>query len=374
MISNANLHNAKKAKNDEWYTRLTDIENECFNYKEQFKGKVIYCNCDDYRKSKFVKYFKEHYAELGITHLTATNHDNGEGAWRYEYDGKEERVTRLSGNGDFRSPECVEFLKQADIVVTNPPFSLFREYVKQLMEYGKKFVIVGNMNAITYKEIFPYIKNNEMWVGMKGMNCDMYFDLKDDFKKEVVETKKEGSAWVKIDGEVYGRLGNACWFTNLPHKKRNLPLDLYKKYNAEEFPKYDNYDAIEVSKVCDIPMDYDGVMGVPCTFLDKYCPEQFEIVSFRKGEDGKDLVFTESEKKKFNHTFVSLFDVDCGDAKKRGRENQWQAHIRENNHKTEDEPIDFFFPLSTNLKNGMINDQKINGKKGYCRILIRHKR
>lgn len=299
---NSNLHSAKKAKNDEWYTRLTDIEKECKHYREQFKGKVIYCNCDDARDSKFFKYFSMNFEFFGLKKLITTGYkEDGHGvALIYEgdkngnkiVDDEEIQVIELEGNGDFRSPECVEFLKQADIVVTNPPFSLFREYVKQLMEYGKKFVIVGNMNAITYKEIFPYIKNNEMWVGMKGINCDMYFDLKDEFKKEVVETKKEGSAWVKIDGEVYGRLGNACWFTNLPHKKRNLPLDLYKKYNEKEFPKYDNYDAIEVSKVCDIPMDYDGVMGVPITFLDKYCPEQFEIVSFRKGEDGKDLVFT----------------------------------------------------------------------------------
>lgn len=275
---NSNLHSAKVAKNDEFYTRLTDIEKECFNYKEQFKDKVIYCNCDDARDSKFFKYFSMNFEFFGLKKLITTGYKaDGHGvALIYEgdkngnkiVDDEEIEVIELEGNGDFRSEECIEFLKEADIVVTNPPFSLFREYVAQLMEYGKKFIIVGSKNAVTYKEIFPYIKNNEMWVGVKEMSGSMWFPT----------PSNGGTKYDKIvDGVLMTPIA-CCWFTNLPHKKRNLPLDLYKKYNEKDFPKYDNYDAIEVAKVCDIPMDYNGVMGVPITFLDKYCPEQFEIL------------------------------------------------------------------------------------------------
>ncbi len=196
---------------------------------------------------------------------------------------KKNALTRLKGNGDFRSIECIELLKQADIVCTNPPFSLFREYIAQLVEYGKKFVVIGNQNAITYKEIFPLIKENKLWLG--------YQKVKKFMVPEYYEKKMTG---FQIDerGQKWRLMGNVCWFTNLEHKKRYEEMILYRNYSPEAYPKYDNYDAIEVSKVSDIPCDYDGVMGVPITFLDKYNPDQFEIVCFRKGEDGKDLVFT----------------------------------------------------------------------------------
>ena len=195
----------------------------------------------------------------------ATNYDIGDGAYKWEYDGENETVTELEGNGGFETAECIEFLKEADVVVTNPPFSLFRKYVKQLMDYGKKFLIIGNSNAITYKEIFPYLKDNQLWLGINWV-------------KEFIQP----------NGEIK-KFGNICWFTNIPHNKINKPLDLYRKYNPTDYPKYDNYDAINVDKVTDIPEDYDGVMGVPISFLDKYCPKQFEIVKFRKGDDDKDL-------------------------------------------------------------------------------------
>ena len=191
-------------------------------------------------------------------------------------------VFHLKGDGDFRSQECIELLKQSDIVVTNPPFSLFREYVAQLAEYGKKFVIIGNKNAITYKEIFRLIKEGRLWVGNTPMSKDMLFDVPQDYAEELVATKKEGSAYKIVDGLVKGR-SQSIWFTNLDHKKRHEELILYRKYSPDEYPKYDNYDAIEVSKTKDIPMDYDGVMGVPISFLDKHNPEQFEIVGM--GED-----------------------------------------------------------------------------------------
>lgn len=288
---NSNLHQAKRAKNDEFYTQLTDIEKEMVHYRPHFKGKVIFCNCDDARESNFFKYFANNFELLGIRKLITTGYkENGHGVV-LEYEGdkngnlivdpSEIKVTELRGNGDFRSDECVEYLKQADIIITNPPFSLFREYVALMMEYEKKFIIIGNQNAITYKEIFPLIKENKLWLGNRS--GDMAFKVPPYYEE------RETRFWIDKDGQKWRSLGNVCWFTNIPHKKRNLPMDFYKTYNEKDFPKYDNYDAIEVSKVSDIPMDYYGVMGVPITFLDKYCPAQFEIVAFRKGNDGKDL-------------------------------------------------------------------------------------
>ena len=285
---NTNLHNAKKAKNDEFYTQLSDIENEMAHYKEFFKGKIVYCNCDDARDSNFFKFFVNNFESLGLKKLIATGYKEnrkgvklvygGDKNGNFMVDDAEVAVTELDGNGDFRSEECIELLKECDVVVTNPPFSLFREYVAQLMKYGKKFLIIGNMNAIINKEIFPYIKNNELWLGCKGLGTDFFFNVPNDYKEELMATKTQGGGWRIIDGEVVGRVANACWFTNINHTKRNTPLDLYKKYSADEYSKYDNYDAIEVSRVSEIPMDYDGVMGVPITFLDKYCPSQFEIL------------------------------------------------------------------------------------------------
>ena len=276
---NANLHSAKKAKNDEFYTQLTDIEKEMKHYKDFFKGKVVYCNCDDARESNFFKYFSMNFEFLGLKKLITTGYkENGKGVVLiYEGDKNGNRIVddseivvrELNGNGDFRSEECIEFLKEADVVVTNPPFSLFREYVAQLMEYGKKFIIVGNGNAVTYKEIFPYIKNNELWIGAsKGIGGKFSFIVPNDYDNKFVYEE---------NGVRLGQVNSACWFTNLLHEKRNTPLDLYKKYSEDEYPKYDNYDAIE-SRTAEIPMDYDGVIGVPITFLDKYCPTQFEIV------------------------------------------------------------------------------------------------
>lgn len=187
-------------------------------------------------------------------------------------------IREFSGDGDFRRAECIELLKRADIAVTNPPFSLFREYVAQLMQYGKKFLIVGNQNAITYKEIFPLIKDNRMWLGVTPKGQDMLFDVPEGYAKELVATAKEGSAYRVVDGVIKGRLGNAAWFTNLDHKKRQEELNLYKRYSPEEYPSYDNYDAINVDKTAEIPMDWDGVMGVPISFLDKHNPDQYEIL------------------------------------------------------------------------------------------------
>lgn len=289
-MANANLTNAKRAKNDEFYTCLTDIEKEMRHYKAFFKNKVVYCNCDDARNSNFFKYFSLNFEHLGLKKLITTGYkENGKGVvliyegdknGNRKVDDEEIIVSELEGNGDFRSAECVEFLKQANVVVTNPPFSLFREYVAQLMEYNKKFLIIGNGNAVTYKEIFPLIKNNELWLGAsKGIGGKFSFIVPNDYNNKFVYEE---------NGVKLGQVNNACWFTNIDHKKRNTELDLYRKYK-NDYPKYDNYDAIE-SKTADIPMDYDGVIGVPITFLDKYCPTQFEIVGLMSGAKGD--VFT----------------------------------------------------------------------------------
>ena len=290
MSNNSNLHKAKKAKNDEFYTQLSDIENELRHYRGHFRGKVVYCNCDDARESNFFKYFSMNFEFLGLKKLISTGYKKDGRGVKLVYDGdrngnrtvddEEVQVTELEGDGDFRSPECVELLKQADIVVTNPPFSLFREYVAQLVGHGKKFLIIGNMNAITYKEIFPLIKANRLWL---GFGTDSWYRVPDDFDDRPGVKIEDGKKYFKVKSR---------WFTNLDHKKCHEFLTLTEKYDPEKYPKYDNYDAINVDKVNDIPKDYAGVMGVPITFLDKYNPEQFEIVQFRKGEDGRDLALT----------------------------------------------------------------------------------
>jgi len=245
-MSNKHLHKAKTNKNDEFYTQTADIEKELKYYKDNFENKIVYCNCDDPRKSNFTKYFQNNFKKLKLKKVISTYLDS-------------------KGNGDFRSPECIEFLKESDVVVTNPPFSLFREYVAQLVEYDKNFLIIGYQNAIGYKKIFPLIKENKLWL---GYNRVKNFDQPDGVVK---------------------KMGNVLWFTNLKHKKRNEDLCLCKKYTPEEYHKYDNYNAINVNLVKEIPEDYLGVMGVPITFMYKYNPEQFEIIKFRKGDDDKDL-------------------------------------------------------------------------------------
>ena len=285
MTKNNNLHTAKATKNDEFYTQLEDIENELKYYKDYFKGKVVYCNCDGFlneEKSNFFVYFSLNYEFLGLKGLICTKYNpNGKGR-KYEYYGdlngnnypdEEEIFTSdLEGDGDFRSEECIEILKKCDIVCTNPPFSLFRQYVAQLFEYKKDFLIIGNVNAISYKEVFPLIKENKMWLGVSITSWDRKFVVPDNYPLNAA------GCGIDENGKKYIRVKGVRWFTNLDHKKRHEELLLYKKYNTEEYPKYDNYDAIEVSKTKDIPMDYEGIMGVPITFLDKYCPEQFEIV------------------------------------------------------------------------------------------------
>ena len=311
ISSNKNLRSANKAKKDEFYTQLVDIEKELKYYKSQFKNKVIYCNADDPFESNFFKYFASNFNALGLKKLIATSYANspvvGGQLSLFEVEGLKTKkkkepfkieinevkdlnddgavnmadiewllkqdanvATPLKGDGDFKSDECIELLKEADIVVTNPPFSLFREYVAQLMEYKKKFLIIGNQNAITYKEIFKLIKENKLWLGVSMNGSNRWFQIPDYYEKyHKIENDKK-----------YAFVAGVVWFTNLDHNKRHEELILYKKYynNEEEYPKYDNYDAINVDKTKDIPIDHTGAVGVPITFLHKYNPKQFEII------------------------------------------------------------------------------------------------
>lgn len=322
MANNSNLRKADGAKNNEFYTQLIDIESELKHYRQHFFGKTILCNCDDPYESNFFKYFAMNFKHLGLKKLIATCYDSspiaytqlslfGEGntvfnvnrhAYKLEIteifdfngDGaidlldvesllknKKYIPTLLKGNGDFRSEECISLLKQADIVVTNPLFSLFREYVAQLMKYDKKFIIIGNVNAITYKEIFPLLKENKMWCGYN-------------FNKTITFEVPPNYSGTYRDGKKYCKVPAITWFTNLEISKKHDELILYKKYNPEEYPKYDNYDAINVNKTTDIPYDYSGLMGVPITFLDKYNPEQFEIID---GIGRYSILYNEKTKK-----------------------------------------------------------------------------
>ncbi|HEX9722410.1 MAG TPA: adenine-specific methyltransferase EcoRI family protein [Candidatus Paceibacterota bacterium] len=306
---NTALHKAHTAKKDEFYTQLSDIEKELKHYKGQFRGKVVYCNCDDPFESNFFKYFAANFNALELKKLITTSYSGspiiggqvpllemagskGKQPLRIEItevpdtdkDGAvnlddvkyllkhdKNTATPLTGNGDFRSNECIGLLKQADMVVTNPPFSLFRDYVEQLMEYNKKFLILGSQNAITYKEIFKLIKENKLWLGYDNGGTK-WFQVPDGYD---IQTESR----IKTENGIkYFSMGNIAWFTNLDTTKRHEELTLYKKYSPEEYPKYDNYDAINVNRYIDIPYDYADVMGVPITFLDKYNPEQFEIV------------------------------------------------------------------------------------------------
>jgi len=323
VADNRQLYKAKQQKKDEFYTQLADIENELRHYKPHFNGKTVYCNCDDPYESNFFKYFASNFNALGLRRLLATSYAgspvvgeqlsldgiaglagegnggtphmidirevsdvDGDGAvalsdveWLLRNDANTAR--RLKGDGDFRSPECVALLKQADVVVTNPPFSLFREYIAQLVEHGKQFLILGNKNSVTTKEVFPLICGGRLWMGHTPMGRDLLFDIPQELAETLVSTKKEGSGYKMVGGRVMGRSAS-CWFTNLDHSKRHEELILYREYTPEDYPQYDNFNAIEVGKTKDIPADWDGVMGVPITFLDKHNPDQFEIVGITK--------------------------------------------------------------------------------------------
>ena len=286
------LTKAKLAKKDEFYTQLGDIEREAMHYREYFCGKTVLCNCDDPRVSNFFHYFSHNFEFLGLKKLISICYKNQErdlfttkatdrAIW-LEYDGdkngnripdpEEIGIHYLDGDGDFRKEESINLLKRADVVVTNPPFSLFREYVAQLVKYEKKFLIIGNVNALKYKEIFPLIKQDKMWLGCSIHSGDREFGVPDDYPLEA------SSCRIDEKGRKFIRVKGVRWYTNIEHKERHEEMILYRKYDPAVYPKYVNYDAIEVSKTADIPCDYDGVMGVPITFMDKYNPDQFEIV------------------------------------------------------------------------------------------------
>ena len=321
MPGNSNLLDSSRNKQDEFYTNLQLVEDELKHYRAHFKGKRVLCNCDDPYESNFFKYFAMSFNSLGLKSLTATCYAtspvvytqldlfgdrtivgrkgaprgkqpykivinevtdmNGDGRvdladveWLIK--NRKNVLTKLKGDGDFRSPECVALLGEADVVVTNPPFSLFREYMALLMEHGKQFLIVGNMNAVTYREIFPLIRDNKVWLGNKAGH--FWFKVPDNYEEKATDFK------IDENGQKWRRMGNICWFTNLDIEKRHEEMPLFRHYTPEDYPKYDNYDAIEVSKTDDLPKDWDGVMGVPITFIYKYVPDQFEIIGATESE------------------------------------------------------------------------------------------
>lgn len=395
MAGNSNLHDSARNKQDEFYTQLSLIESELKHYKRHFAGKVVLCNCDDPYESNFFKYFAMNFNSLGLKKLIATcyvtspvtgkefdyyigkdgqisflpvtdtepilgekrpycveitevtdeNQDGRVDLADVEYlmRNKKNAMTLLDGDGDFRSAECVELLKQADIIVTNPPFSLFREYIALLEEYQKKYVIIGNMNAVTYKEIFPMIAENRLWLGYNSGH--FWFKVPDSY-----EIKKTD---FKIDeyGQKWRRMGNICWFTNLDIEKRHENMPLFRTYSPDKYPKYDNYDAINVDRTVDIPCDYYGVMGVPITFLSQYNPEQFEIVAFRKGNDGKDLVYSFTDNSQSVHV-------------ERERERDGAARCSRTSAYS-------FAEYRHPAANG--ERAYVRGQRKYARLLIRHK-
>lgn len=281
-MASKSLNVAKKDKFDEFYTKLADIEKELSHYKKHFKDKIVFYNCDDPKFSNFYFYFSKNFKNLGLKKLISTHHKKDKPSYKIEvidkinaYNKRDTIKAKLKQNGDFRSEEVIELLQQTDIVVTNPPFSLLREFVTQLFKYNKKFLIVANINFATCKEIFPLIQENKMWLGYKSGSQEF----------EVPQSYKRDNSYGTKDGRKYAKFGNICWLTNLDIQKRHEKLSLYKTYNSNDFPKYDNYHAIEVSKVNQIPFDYDGLMGVPITFLYKYSPEQFEIVGLDRYMD-----------------------------------------------------------------------------------------
>ena len=279
---NTNLHKAKKEANDEFYTQYEDIAKEIEHYKEHLKGKVVYCNCDIPHFSNFHKYFLDNFKELELKKLIVTGYSKDGNGKCSIYNGEKSTNYDLLGDGDFRGDECVDMLQKADVIITNPPFSLFREFIKVVVDNRKDFLIIGNMNAITYKDIFPLIKDNKMFVGVSIKSGDREFAVPDNYPllASGFRVDEQGNKFIRVKG--------VRWFTSFNTHKNDY-LELTKEYNENEYPKYDNYDAINVDKTKHIPKNYDGVIGVPITFLDKHNRNQFEIVGFRRGDDGKDL-------------------------------------------------------------------------------------
>ena len=426
MAGNSNLHNSSRNKQDEFYTQLSLVENEMKHYKQHFRGKTILCNCDDPYESNFFKYFAINFNSLQLKKLITTCYatspvagdefnyyagdnrhlsfipladtlsmqeqekkrpycvmitevtdENGDGRIdlsdvEYLMRNKKNTMILLDGDGDFRSSECIQLLEEADFVVTNPPFSLFREYIALLEEYQKKYIIIGNMNAVTYKEIFPMIAENRLWLGYNSGH--FWFKVPDSY-----EIKKTD---FKIDetGQKWRRMGNICWFTNVDIEKRHEDMVLFRTYSPELYPTYDNYDAINVDRTADIPCDYYGVMGVPITFLDKYNPDQFEIVAFRKGDDGKDLVYS------FTNCSQNV-KVERERERERERENN-SSSVLSHSHPAHTDILQLAgsahrltanrnvqgYSFTTSIPGLIKNAEgKINGKITYVRLTIRRK-
>lgn len=282
--TNSNLHMSRAGKTDEFYTDISMIENELRHYRNYFKDKVVFCNCDDPAFSNFWKYFQINFYMLGLKKLISTHFEADKPSYKLEIIRQDDKVgqlsflpdyvqTPLTGDGDFRSPEAIQLLKEADIVVTNPPFSLFADYIAQLKAFHKDFLVIGNLNAVTYKEILPSIMDNEIWLGYNSGH--FWFKVPENYEEKKTDFR------IDENGQKWRRMGNICWYTNLDTTQRHEDLTIFKNYSPKLYPKYDNYDAIEVSRVANIPSDYYGIIGVPITFLTQYNPDQFEIIDVK---------------------------------------------------------------------------------------------
>ena len=416
--SNKELTKARNAARDEFYTRYEDIEKEMNAYPDAFRDKTVLLPCDDPSSSEFTRYFAANFTRLGLKKLISTSYAKGAknrqpdlfeinssnyDPKKHDSRGKLFVITRnasnseakidedsirfqgyLEGDGDFRSREVCALRDEADIIVTNPPFSQFRDFLAWILEAEKKFIILGNINAVTYKEVFPYLRNNQIWLGNSIHSGDRLFYVPDDYPLLAA------NCGIDSKGKQFVRVKGVRWFTNLSHSGRHQPLqldtmennlrynktlikELSKKYGMSTYPRYDNYDAIEVPFSSAIPSDWEGVMGVPITFLDKYDPDQFDIVSLRKGDNGENLVLTPEREREINCRILSMHDSDPRDDQECRRKDKWQAYLRSNNNYPQKMPIDVIYPLSTNLQNGLVNDCTILGKKTYVRMLIRKK-
>lgn len=371
-VVNANLISARRARNDEFYTRYEDVESECRNYEAAFRGARVLCNSDDPSRSAFWAYFHRNFARLGLRRLSATYLSGPRAATLSVYEGGDDEdvaaldARPIAGDGDFRSHACMAALDDCDVVVTNPPFSLFRELVEILVARGRRFLLLGNQNAITYREILPLIRDGRLWLGCDA--GDMAFRVPDDSEPRATRF------WVDESGQRWRSLGNVCWFTNLDHARRHERLPLARAYSPDAYPRYDNYDAVDAGRVADVPDGYAGVMGVPVTFLTRWNPKQFDVVVFRRGVDGEVSAFSRDRERAFNRAFRAVVEGAWAAGGMTADERGFADVVRARPDLVEAalaarEPVEVYFRFETDGAHKM----RLRGREPFKRLLIRRR-